>query len=132
MSERISAKLGFEPSLTLALRDLAQERRQQGLPVYDFGLGETKRDLLFVEAKALPHVEVWPTPASFYSFWDVRDCFGKRTPDAKTLTCSNEVAEYLLTAAGVVTLSGEAFLQDGYLRFIVTLDSNQKLKLTFM
>lgn len=46
MSERISAKLGgFQPSLTLALKDMAQERRRQGLPIYYFGLGETKGDL---------------------------------------------------------------------------------------
>jgi len=45
MSERISAKLGgFQPSLTLALKDMAQERRRQGLPIYYFGLGETKGD----------------------------------------------------------------------------------------
>jgi len=41
--ERISAKLTkFRPSLTLALKQLAAQRRSEGLPVYDFGLGETK------------------------------------------------------------------------------------------
>ncbi len=39
--ERISAKLEkFRPSLTLALQGLVAARRAQGLPVYDFGLGE--------------------------------------------------------------------------------------------
>ncbi len=41
--ERISAKLAkFQPSLTLALQGLVAARRAQGLPVYDFGLGEAK------------------------------------------------------------------------------------------
>lgn len=44
--ERISAKLGkFRPSLTLELKRMAAERRAQNLPVYDFGLGETKGSL---------------------------------------------------------------------------------------
>ncbi|MCZ7645225.1 MAG: aminotransferase class I/II-fold pyridoxal phosphate-dependent enzyme [Planctomycetota bacterium] len=44
--ERISAKMGkFRPSLTLALKRLAENRRGRNLPVYDFGLGETKGEL---------------------------------------------------------------------------------------
>ncbi len=44
--DRISAKLSkFRPSLTLELKRLAGERLQRGLPVYDFGLGETKGEL---------------------------------------------------------------------------------------
>ena len=44
--ERLSAKLAkFRPSLTLALKRLAQERISQNQPVYDFGLGETKGKL---------------------------------------------------------------------------------------
>ncbi|MEE9133596.1 MAG: aminotransferase class I/II-fold pyridoxal phosphate-dependent enzyme [Gemmatimonadota bacterium] len=77
---------------------------------------QRKRDLLLAEAKALPLVKVWPTPASFYSFWDVRQALGKRAPDGLVLETSDEVAEYLIRAAGVVTLSGVAFMQDGFLR----------------
>jgi aspartate aminotransferase len=45
-AERVSAKMGkFRPSLTLLLKDLVGRRREQGLPVYDFGLGETKGEL---------------------------------------------------------------------------------------
>jgi aspartate aminotransferase len=44
--ERIAQKLGgFRPSLTLELKRIAQDRVAQGLPLYDFGLGETKGDL---------------------------------------------------------------------------------------
>ncbi|MCZ6601915.1 MAG: aminotransferase class I/II-fold pyridoxal phosphate-dependent enzyme, partial [Planctomycetota bacterium] len=44
--ERISVKLSkFHTSLTLSLKALVDERRASGLPVYDFGLGETKGEL---------------------------------------------------------------------------------------
>ncbi|MEE9562548.1 MAG: aminotransferase class I/II-fold pyridoxal phosphate-dependent enzyme, partial [Thermoanaerobaculia bacterium] len=50
MQQRISAKIAkFHPSLTLSLKRLANGRREQGLPVYDFGLGETK-------GKLAPHI----------------------------------------------------------------------------
>jgi len=75
-----------------------------------------KRDLLHREAAGLPLVVIWPTPASFYSFWDVRAAFGKTTPSGETLRTSDDVAAYLVQAAGVVTASGSGFMQDGYLR----------------
>jgi aspartate aminotransferase len=77
---------------------------------------QSKRDLLQAEARDLPYVEVWPTAASFYSFWDVRQVFGKRTPGGALIESSDDLAEYLLRAAGVVTASGGAFMQDGFLR----------------
>jgi aspartate aminotransferase len=77
---------------------------------------EAKRDLLHQCAEGMPHVDIWPTPASFYSFWDVTGCLGKRTPDGRTIRTSDDVAAYLVTHAGVVTASGRAFMQDGYLR----------------
>lgn len=77
---------------------------------------QRKRDLLHVEAEGMPHVKIWPTPATFYSFWDVRGCFGRRTPDGKTLETSDDVAGYLLASGGVVTASGTGFMQNGYLR----------------
>jgi aspartate aminotransferase len=77
---------------------------------------ERRRDLLLREAAELPLVVVWPTPATFYSFWDVRACFGRRTPTGSVLRDSDDVAAYLLEHAGVVTASGAAFMQDGYLR----------------
>lgn len=77
---------------------------------------EANRNRMAEEARALLHVKVWPTPATFYSFWDVRACFGKHTPAGRVLQSSDDVAEYLLRQAGVVTASGCAFMQDGYLR----------------
>ena len=40
---RISSRIQrFRPSLTLALKTCVNERREQGLPVYDFGLGSAQ------------------------------------------------------------------------------------------
>jgi len=86
---------------------------------YDFTLVsdlQRKRDLLIGAARGTEHVEVWETPAAFYSFWDVTAAFGKRTPAGKLLADSDDVAAYLCESAGVVTASGCGFMQDGYLR----------------
>jgi aspartate aminotransferase len=77
---------------------------------------QAKRDLIQKEAQDMPWVSVWKTPASFYSFWDVRRTFGKKMPKGGIISNSDELAEYLLTQAGVVTASGNGFLQNGYLR----------------
>lgn len=81
---------------------------------------EGKRDLMLEHGAKLPRVELWPIPGAFYSFWDVRDCFGRRTPDGAELRSSDDVARYLLDAAGVVTASGRGFEQDGFLRVTFT------------
>jgi aspartate aminotransferase len=75
-----------------------------------------KRDLFWAAAEGMPRVEIWPTPATFYSFWDVRRCLGYSTPDGQLLRSADDIAAYLCRAAGVVTASGGAFFQDGYLR----------------
>lgn len=77
---------------------------------------QKKRDLLLREATKLRGVKVWPTAGAFYSFWDVRALMGKRAPDGSTIKGSDDLAAYLLRKAGVVTASGAAFEQDGYLR----------------
>jgi aspartate aminotransferase len=75
-----------------------------------------KRDRVAAWAGRLAHVEVWPTPATFYSFWDVSAALGKRAPDGRTIASSSDLAAYLIERAGVVTAAGSAFLQEGYLR----------------
>jgi aspartate aminotransferase len=75
-----------------------------------------KRDLLLGEVPKMRGVKVWPTAGAFYSFWDVRGLIGKRAPDGSLVEGSDELASYLLREAGVVTASGAAFEQDGYLR----------------
>ena len=75
-----------------------------------------KRDLLHREARGMPRVHIWPTPATFYSFWDVSACFGRHTPDGTVLRTCDDVAHYLVTSGGVVTAPGSAFMQHNYLR----------------
>lgn len=77
---------------------------------------QAKRNLLLREAQDMPLTHLWPTPASFYSFWDVRSCFGRQTPKGQVIKSSDDVAEYLLTAGGLITASGTGFMQDGFLR----------------
>lgn len=99
------------PSQRAALAALQSE--------YDWSLVEDlqrKRDVLVAAARGVPHVDVWDTPATFYSFWDVTGAFGRRTPEGKVLEDSDDVAAYLCESAGVITASGCGFMQDGYLR----------------
>ena len=77
---------------------------------------ERRRDILLEHAQGLAHVNVWPTPGAFYSFWDVTGCFGRTTPDGAVIENADDVAAYLVMEAGVVTASGRAFMQDGFLR----------------
>ncbi len=102
------------PSIPAQYAALAAVRHPYDWELRDYL--EANRDLIRERAAELPGVEVWPTPASFYSFWDVRACAGKRSPEGVEMRDSNDIADYLLRTAGVVTASGTAFMQDGYLR----------------
>ena len=98
---------------------------------YDSDLVEElqgKRDLLHAEAKEMPHVNIWPTPATFYSFWDVRQTFGMKTPGGDRIEDSNGLSRYLIRSEGVITASGSAFMQNGYLRlcFATEVETIQK------
>ena len=77
---------------------------------------ERKRNLLLDATCNIPQIKVWPTPAAFYSFWDVRACLDKVTPDGSRVDSSEKLATYLLDTAGVITAPGSAFMQEGYLR----------------
>ncbi|MBI4501560.1 MAG: aminotransferase class I/II-fold pyridoxal phosphate-dependent enzyme [Gemmatimonadetes bacterium] len=77
---------------------------------------ERKRNLLLDATCNIPQIKVWPTPAAFYSFWDVRACLGKTAPDGRRIDSSAGLATYLLDSAGVITAPGSAFMQEGYLR----------------
>jgi len=77
---------------------------------------EHKRNLVLEHARAVPRVDVWETPASFYSFWDIHDVLGRRTPEGRVLAGADDVAAWLCETAGVVTASGTGFAQEGYLR----------------
>ena len=86
---------------------------------------QRKRDLLTRHAAAIPHIDVWPTAATFFSFWDVRPALGHTAPNGATIDSSDQLAAYLLQDAGVLTISGGAFMQDGYLRLSFATDDQQ-------
>jgi aspartate aminotransferase len=77
---------------------------------------ERKRNLLHDVTCNISQMKVWPTPASFYSFWDVRSNFGRKTPDSRIIRGSEDLSTFLLDTAGVITAPGSAFYQEGYLR----------------
>lgn len=85
---------------------------------------QSKRDLLHRSADGIRHVRIWPSPAAFYSFWDVTAAFGKTAPDGRVLRDSDDVAAYLVESEGVVTASGAGFMQDGYLRLSFAVDDH--------
>jgi aspartate aminotransferase len=55
-------------------------------------------------------VDVWPTPASFYAFWDVRQAFGRTTLQGRVLRTSDDMSAYLIEEGGVVNASGSRFM----------------------
>lgn len=77
---------------------------------------QRKRDLFREHSRGMPHVDIWDTEATFYSFWDVVECLGRRTPEGELIASSDDLSHYLVDQAGVVTASGRAFMQDGFLR----------------
>ncbi len=84
---------------------------------------EKKRAILQSETEGIEHVRIYPTEASYYSFWDVRGAFGKSTPKGEKLESSFDVSQYLLHEYGVVTVAGEAFEQNGFLRLMFHIDN---------
>ena len=86
---------------------------------------EKKRECFWQLASKLPLVKCFPTEAAFYSWWDVSQCFGMQTAEGKTINDSNDLSHYLLSEYGVVTASGEAFGQDGFLRLCFFIDEEQ-------
>jgi aspartate aminotransferase len=89
---------------------------------------EDKRDLMLDHGARIPHVELWPIPAAFYSFWDLRGTFGLRTPEGSEIASSDDFARYLLDSAGVVTCSGSGFEQDGFLRVTFTAPDDELIE----
>lgn len=77
---------------------------------------QKKRDIIIGAAQTMPYVKVAETQGSYYSFWDVRAVFGKQTPAGTIINNSDDMAHYLINSFGVVTSSGKAFGQDGFLR----------------
>lgn len=70
---------------------------------------QAKRDIMRECAADIPGVEVWPTQAAFYSFWDIEDLMASVGKSADGIARD-------LAKAGVIVSSGSSFMQDGFLR----------------
>jgi len=90
----------------------AMERREESMAAVQSMLTEYKRrrDWLIPELNKLNGIKCPMPEGAFYAFIDVREHLGER------FKISQDVADYLLTEAQVVTTDGAAFGAEGFLR----------------
>ena len=75
-----------------------------------------KRDVLREHYSSMPLCKILPTEGAFYSFWDISDAIGKKTPAGAEIKGSEDLAKYLFEDHGVVVAPGSGFEQDNHLR----------------
>ncbi|MCI5065052.1 aminotransferase class I/II-fold pyridoxal phosphate-dependent enzyme [bacterium] len=83
---------------------------------------QSKRDLFEEYAAQIDGISFHKTRGAYYSFWDVRELFGRKTESGDTIENSDDLMNYLIEEAGVVGVTGTAFERDGYLRFMFHID----------
>lgn len=77
-----------------------------------------RRDVLTERFNSLVGEAVWNRPSgAFYFFPDMRNYYGRRTPDGHVLDTDEALALYLIENANVVTVPGSKFQRPGHLRF---------------
>lgn len=85
-----------------------------------------RRDLLAAGLDAIDGIEVGPVAqGAFYLFPRVDGLFGRRRPDGEVLRSAMDVADYLLDAAGVGVVPGEAFGEPRCVRVSYALSRDQ-------
>ena len=77
---------------------------------------QSRRDLVVEAFNATPGMVCHNPEGAFYAFASCEGLIGKRTPQGKVIEPSNDVELYLLDAANVAVLSGEAYGVPGYFR----------------
>src|SRR5215203_302494 len=90
----------------------AMERREESMAAVEEMLTEycRRRDWLIPELNKIDGLKCAMPEGAFYAFLDVRGLLGDK------FTKSQDVADYLLTEAQVVTTDGAAFGAEGFLR----------------
>jgi aspartate aminotransferase len=90
----------------------AMERREESMNAVQGMLDEYKkrRDYFVPELNKINSLKCEMPEGAFYAFVDVRDLMGEK------FSKSEDVADYLLTEAQVVTTDGAAFGAEGFLR----------------
>lgn len=85
---------------------------------------ERRRDLVVSLLSEIPGLRINHPEGAFYIFPEVSGYFGK-TDGKRTITCSSDMAMYLLEVAHVATVDGAAFCAPGYIRLsYATSDDN--------
>ncbi|MDM0089257.1 MULTISPECIES: aminotransferase class I/II-fold pyridoxal phosphate-dependent enzyme [unclassified Variovorax] len=76
-----------------------------------------RRTRMATRLNAIDGIECDMPAGAFYVFASVAGLIGKRTPDGKVLDTDLDVCNYLIDAAGVVTIDGASYGLSPYLRF---------------
>ncbi len=87
---------------------------------------EKRRDYMVSRLNAMPGVNCNKPDGAFYVFPNVEKLIGKKAGD-KEITCSADVADFLIENAHIACVSGEAFGMSGYVRFTFAI-ADDKIK----
>ncbi len=85
---------------------------------------ERRRNLAVKILRGSNRLVVAPPAGAFYLYADVSLCIGARTPQGNVLANDAAVADYLLAAAHVATVPGEAFAQSSFVRLSFALNDD--------
>jgi aspartate/methionine/tyrosine aminotransferase len=90
------------------------------------GVFRDRRDAIVAGLSAIDGVVCAEPEGAFYVFPDVRGLFGRPLgPQGRVVNSSNELAAYLLDDVLVVTVPGEAFGTQGFVRLSYALSMEQ-------
>ena len=76
-----------------------------------------RRDLILAKINEIPDTICQTPNGAFYVFVDFNNYLNKKTPNGKLIKNSNDLSLYILKNTGVVSVAGESFGADGYIRF---------------
>lgn len=70
---------------------------------------KARRDFMVGALNAIPKVRCFNPGGAFYVFPDISAYLGKRSPDGTIIATSTDLSLYLIEAAGIATVPGDAF-----------------------
>ena len=76
-----------------------------------------RRDLILSKIKEMPHAVCQTPQGAFYVFVDFSYYLNSKQKNGDLIKNSNDLCLYLLESTGVVSVSGDSFGADGYIRF---------------
>jgi aspartate aminotransferase len=77
---------------------------------------KARRDFMVAALNAIPGVRCFNPGGAFYVFPDVSAYLGKKSPDGTVIATSSDLCFYLIEAAGIATVPGDAFGEPDGLR----------------